>query len=316
MPAPPRRPRLSPRTGSPPSPPRVARPRLNRRPDPIPGGTVDTASRSSRESNSSDSRSPSGKPRLVRTRETESVLLDSLELNPRGSDPVGMPPFVSWPEYYSYMADNWNAGEHMSLVGMTGSGKTTLMRELLDIRDYVCVIATKPRDASLYEPLLKKGYKVVDKFDPENIDDRKIVFRAPLTDITPEAEATQRAAIRNALLGIYRTGGWCVALDEVRYLSEQLKLVRELNLLWLQGRSLGVTLVAGTQRPVSVPLNMFEQATMQINFQIPGREDRKRASDYTGKFQGQVMEASAQLPKHEFLMVDTQESEIMRSKVE
>jgi hypothetical protein len=236
-------------------------------------------------------------------------------MKPRGEDPVLMPEFVAWDEFYSYMDANWNAGEHMSLVGMTGSGKTTLMRELLDIRDYVVVIATKPQDSSLYEPLLAKGYDIVDKFNPEDIERRKVVFRAPLTDITPEAELEQRTAIRKALLGVYRTGGWCVALDEVRYLSEQLKLVRELNLLWLQGRSLGVTLVAGTQRPVSVPLNMFEQATMQINFQIPGKEDRKRASDYTGKYQGTVMEAAKQLPRHEFLLVDTQEDEIMRSKV-
>ena len=169
-----------------------------------------------------------------------------------------MPPYINWAEFYEHMDDTWEAGQHMAMVGMNGSGKTVLMRELLDIRDYVVFIATKPQDKSLYEPLLAKGYVMTDKFDPKNLEHPKVIFRPPLKAVTREAEAEQRLAIDEALKGIYLTGGWCVALDEVRYLTEQLKLTNILNLLWLQGRSLGVTLVAGTQRPVSVPLNMFE----------------------------------------------------------
>jgi energy-coupling factor transporter ATP-binding protein EcfA2 len=310
MPTPPRRPRLS-RNVRPPALP-APRARISRRPpprdvegpaprDPIPG--VDAGEAQSR-------------PKLVRVREGDSANLDGMTLNPRGEDPAPMPEFVRWPDFYQYMQANWTAGEHMALVGQTGSGKTTLMRELIDIRDYVVVVATKPADASLYDPLIAKGYKLVDEFDPENIEDPKVIFRPTLGGITQEDEEKQREAIRRALMGVYQTGGWCIALDEIRYLSEQLRLVRELNLLWLQGRSLGVTMVAGTQRPVSVPLNMFEQASVHLSFRIPGREDRKRAAEFTGAMAGVAMETTSRLPRHEFLMIDSVDDEIMRSRVE
>jgi hypothetical protein len=273
-------------------------------PDPIPGAGPSEPSKDQ------------PKPTLTRIRDGASADIDGLELYPRGEEPTEMPEFVRWPEFYSYMEANWNAGEHMALVGQTGSGKTTLMRELLDIRDYVVVVATKPADASLYAPLLEKGYVIRDEFNPADIETPKVIFRPALDGLTREAEEKQRENIRRALMGVYGTGGWCVALDEIRYLSEQLRLVRELNLLWLQGRSLGVTMVAGTQRPVSVPLNMFEQASIHLSFRIPGREDRKRAAEFTGQWQGTAMEATAKLPRHEFLMIDSVDDEILRSRVE
>lgn len=203
----------------------------------------------------------------------------------------------------------------MAIVGMAGSGKTTMARELLRLRDYVVVFGTKTQDASLYAPLQKQGYVLRSEWDPGDVDDRKVIFRPPLSEPTTKGLERQREAFREALLGIFDTGAWCVYLDEVRYLTETLKLATELDLLWLQGRSLGVTIVASTQRPVSVPLNMFEQSAHTFLFRITSRDDRARAGEFTGPNAGRVFETTAMLPPHEFLYIDSVHDQLARSRV-
>jgi hypothetical protein len=230
-----------------------------------------------------------------------------------------IPQFVRWAEYFQFMMRHWQPGEHMSLVGQTGSGKTTVMRELLDIRDYVVVIANKRQDDSLYTPLEKRGYKMVDDFDPQQWDEQeapRVIFHCPLSAPTAAAEERQREAIRKVLRGVYITGGWCVAIDEVAYISRDLKLDRELNAIWREGRSAGSTVVAGTQRPVNVPRNMWEMATHNIDFKISGRDDRMTATSYLGAMQGVAFETVARLDKHEFLYVDSVTEVACRSRME
>ena len=202
------------------------------------------------------------------------------------------------------------------LVGQAGSGKTTLSVRLLDFQPYVVVLGTKTRDPSLYKPLQDKGFEIVSKFDPTDAARHpRVIFRPPLYEPTPEALAQQREAFRKALVGIFSTGGWCIYMDEVRYLTETLKLDTILNTLWLQGRSLWVTMVAATQRPVSIPLNAFEQATHSFLFRITGHEDRKRASEYQGVNSPVVMETVSGLPHHEALYVNKITDYMIRTQV-
>lgn len=199
---------------------------------------------------------------------------------------------------------------------MAGSGKTTLARELLKLRDYVVVFGTKTQDSSLYSPLEKQGYAITERFDPNDYDKhRRVIFRPPLPAPTKAGLEQQRDAFREALLGIFDTGGWTIYLDEIRYLSQTLGLGTELDLLWLQGRSLGITIVASTQRPVSVPLNMFEQSAHSFLARISSRDDRARAAEYTGPNQGRVFETVAMLPSHEFLYIDSVHDVLARTRV-
>lgn len=223
------------------------------------------------------------------------------------------------------MDEHWAAGEHLSVVTMTGGGKTTVIRELLPIRSYTVIVANKQLDDSLYPPmnpvLKQQGYRVIDatrgqKFDPANLEAPKVIFYCPLTGTDSQAEVRQREQIRELLNQVYRTPGWTCVLDEVAFLSKDLGLDRELNRNWREGRSKGTTLVAGTQRPVNVPRNMWEMATHFILFKIGGKEDRDTATSYLGDLQGVAAEVIRQLPRHEFLYVDKVEGIAMCSRVE
>jgi hypothetical protein len=259
-------------------------------------------------------------------RATTSLQLDDQQIRPRGETyELPLPPWQDWPTFYRWFGELWDAGEHIALVGMTGSGKTTLARQLLTLRDFVVVFGTKARDESLYEPLVKEGFVVKRKWTPwewEDSKERYVIF-APGLDLsddpspreTIEAQGKQAEAFRAALVQIFKAGGWCCYFDEVRYLSDDLGLARELNLLWLQGRSLGVTMMAATQRPRAVPLNCFEQAIWTFLWRVSDRDDRRRASEYTGMLSPVVFETAGRLPRNEFVCVNSVDDLIVRSKV-
>ena len=232
---------------------------------------------------------------------------------------------MPWREFQSWFGREWKAGDHVAAVAMTGAGKTTLLRNLIGFRDFVVVFGTKARDDALYKPLENEGFTLVEKWTPwdwEETGQRKVIFAPPLnvsdrgeSGEIDAAQAEQADAFRTALVQIYKAGGWCCYFDEIRYLTDDLSLAREINLLYLQGRSLGVTMVAATQRPRSVPLNVFAMATWFILWKISDRDDRRRAAEFAGELAPVAFETSARMPKREFLCVNAIEEVAVRSKV-
>lgn len=231
-------------------------------------------------------------------------------------------PFVYWPDFMVLLNRLWTPGPpdwdnaNMAVVSKAGSGKSTLVREISKLRERTVLFGSKMNDDPLYKPLLEQGYVIREKWTPENTEEPKVIFRPPLAGPDKASLEAQKEAFRVALIRLWQIGGWEVWLDEVRYLTEQLNLTTELNLLWLQGRSAGVTMVSLTQRPVSVPLNMFEQSRFLFTARITGREDRRTMSDYAGAARDVVFELASRLVPREFLFVDNELDILCRTRVE
>jgi ABC-type dipeptide/oligopeptide/nickel transport system ATPase component len=228
-----------------------------------------------------------------------------------------MPAARSWADTYGYLARNWRVGEHMTLVGTTGSGKTTFAREALMLRDWVVVLATKIRDKDLFQEFTRQGYVVKQTWSPFDTKHSRVIFAPPLPSPTREGRALQAAAFRKVLIELFQLerGNWTVYSDEIAYLTNDLRLQTEIDTLYLQGRSLGVTLVASTQRPRSIPRNVFAQATWFGLWRIPNAEDRASASDLVGGMQATAREAMRILPQHEMLLVNVTREDALRTKV-
>lgn len=210
---------------------------------------------------------------------------------------------ISWLE----LRDNlrWNQGEHVSLIGHTGSGKTTLASQLLPIRKYVTVIATKPKDP-LLDSYKRKGYSVVREWPPPDHLQR-ILFWPKIERISDKL--TQAIEVHKALSGIYRSGGWCLFLDEVRYIAQTLKLKSDIELLWLQGRSSRVSLVAATQRPSWVPLEMYSQATHLFLWRETDRRNLNRVTEISsGLDTVEIRNTVSRLSLHDFLYINTRDN--------
>lgn len=169
------------------------------------------------------------------------------------------------------------------------------------MRDYVAVIATKPADPSL-DALRTRGYRLIRSWPPKAGQHRVLLWpKIERLDQLPE----QRATVQHALASIYQQGAWCVALDEARYVAEQLQCRELLQLLWLQGRSNNVSIVASTQRPRFLPLEAFSQATHLFLWRSRDRYDVDRLAGLGTIPTGTIRETIANLPPHCCLYVNT-----------
>lgn len=200
----------------------------------------------------------------------------------------------------------------MALFARTRSGKTTFARAVLDIRDWVVVFGTKPEDQELYGGFEKRGYVIKDHWSPSDTSEQRIIFR-PGGDLLDTDR--QRQEFTRVLNEIYRVGGWTVYIDEVLVLSRDLGMTRILDRMWTQAASNDVTMVAGSQRPRGVPMNMIEQSEWFALWKINDVEDRARAAETLGPMRGMAQEAMVRLPRYELLLVNPVEEEAWRTKV-
>lgn len=227
-----------------------------------------------------------------------------------------LPPFVRWDRF---MADwVWKQGEHVTTVGPTGSGKTVLNRMLLRRRDFVVVLGIKNRDPELYGPFQQEGYRLVRKFDAEvdpDADEDRVLFVPRTEKHGTEARQEKSKRFRQALNDIYDVGNWCTYLDDVQYLSDQLRLAPELEELWMIGRSEGVSVVASSQEPVNIPLMAYGQATHLFLFKQTDKRRADRMAELTGANREVAAHTIFRLPDHEFLYIDKRSGKMVRSRV-
>lgn len=235
---------------------------------------------------------------------------DSATAMERGEE---RPPEISWDDFLAFYFD-WKQGEHVTLIGPTGRGKTTLALAILPQREYVMAIATKQRDPVLYQ-LESRGYQRVTNIrdTPPKEAIPRIVLEAKLPK-GAESVKDQRAQVKEALAFVYIQGGWCVYLDEVRYVTDFLKLGDDVELLWQQGRSAGISVVAAAQRPAWIPLSAFSMATHLFLWRTSDERDLERIGAL-GAFDSRVIAREvATLGRHSVLYVNTVEGILVRTQ--
>jgi energy-coupling factor transporter ATP-binding protein EcfA2 len=227
---------------------------------------------------------------------------------------------VSWSEFLDRF--EWYQGEHLTLIGPTKSGKTTLARELLRrarkerTHPWQTIVATKRRD------------EILDTFKPDGfvklpswiVHDAEVHPKVMLAPPLPSAaqKGKQAAEIREALTSIYRQGGWLVFLDELKHIAAYLGLEPEVELLLHQGRSAGITVVCAVQRPRHVPLMAYDQADHIFMWESRDFNIRKRLGEIGGKVNPDLIEYGLKcLPtRHSFLYINPASGEVIQSEVE
>lgn len=224
---------------------------------------------------------------------------------------------ISWSDFLDKRF-YWEQGEHVSLIGPTGGGKTTLGLSLLHRRKLVCIIATKPRDDTVTGFMSKnRDYRKISHWGQRHELDKRVVLWPPYTDSEPKAiMAKQRSTVNEALGSMFRTGKWCVFADEVRYLTNNLALKEWADLYWLQGRSIKLSIVAATQRPAWVPLEMYSQATHLFFWKDNDERNLKRIAGLGSMNPRDVAKEVRSLDRHEVLYINTRSDDMLRTRME
>ena len=191
-------------------------------------------------------------------------------------------------DWHENMQRDWHQGEHIAVIGSTGTGKTTVAHTLLECRSFVCVLAVKRYDETIdrFQKGTKYGlsqYRVIDKWPPE-YSYRRVVFWPRPKDIG--ARDGQAEQFYHAINHMYISGGWCISFDDAGYITGTLGLGRALGILLSQGRSSNISVVVTMTRPTSmvaqVPKEALNQCRHVLIFKYTDEREMKVCSEIAG----------------------------------
>lgn len=229
-------------------------------------------------------------------------------------NPVPSLPHTEWEKVRQHIRSNWQQGEHVSIIGPTGCGKTTLETQILDVRRFVVVFVTKIHDDVLRDEF--PGFTRIEKWPPPRAWDEKVLLWPKPEKTIRGTYLKQREIFKDAIDQIFLERNWCVVFDEQHYICEELRLKPENTMLQHQGRSSGLSIVNGTQRPANIPVVTYSSATHAAIWKLTERKDAQRLADLGGVDTRDLQQNLLGLDKHSFVYVNTRAGDMIRTKIE
>lgn len=225
---------------------------------------------------------------------------------------------------------NFEQGEHVTVIGPTGTGKTTVLRAMSRVRERqggaLLLLGTKRIDSTLDRWARSASLTTIRDWPapwwrlnhaktPEGVDWRhRLILRPPIRsadDLPIMSEVMGRA-----LASVYADGGWTVCADELLIFCSMLGLSKPLELLWTQGRSAGVTVLGGMQRPVDVSRYSYTQASHLFFFATADRQDVQRMGGIGGLDMREVERVVTGLSGHDMLYLNTRKKDMYLTRLD
>lgn len=206
--------------------------------------------------------------------------------------------------WLALMRTEWRQGQHVAIMGRTGRGKTTLARDLMALRGWTIVIASKRKDDTM-DAFPKFGYRIIQKWPPRYEDRRVVLWARPKT---LRDTINARALIARVLDDVYENGGWAVLLDDVAKMANALGFKREIATLLNESRSSGSSIVSAMTQPSSVtqaiPSEVWRQVRYHLVFYYRVSRDVEAISDIAGYDKKTIQGFMARLRAYDFLAFD------------
>lgn len=229
---------------------------------------------------------------------------------------------VPWAELEPEFILSWGrpngkpGAEHVSIVGPTGSGKsnfqTYVINKRVEVRDsYAIIIATKPADSTLR----KMRWPIVRKYPPPFGKHKNFILWPESTRNAGESRALQQQEIAKCLTDIWTPdSNTIVAFDEIAYVEQELRLKILVERYWREARSLGITVIATTQRPRNVTRYMWSEPTWLVAFRPDDEDEAKRVAEIIGGRRA-FTDALLGLEEYEFIITKRRSHQSYISKL-
>lgn len=222
---------------------------------------------------------------------------------------------VTYYDRQEFLDEIWDyqTGEHVTILGPTGSGKTWLAYQLLGVtatpKVPAIVLVMKPRDATVTKWSKSVGFIKTRVWPPLRSPFKQSkpngwVLWPRFTLVDPDRDDLElHRQFRKVLIDSYKRGNRIVFGDEAYSLAEELGLKKLLITLWTKGRSMGAGLWAASQRPTHVPLWAYNSAEHLFIHNDPDKRARERFGEIGGVDPKMIAEVVAGLERHEFLYI-------------
>lgn len=195
----------------------------------------------------------------------------------------------------------WEQGQHLSIIGGTGSGKTTLANALIQWRKYTLALRSKA-DRTPLPGLQVKTYPALRKaMANENVS--RILVDPPYEKQLP--------MFWNACELAWKQKSWAIYFDELFYLQD-IGLEKQVRRFLTQGRSQNLTTICGMQRPVGVTRYALSEPMHLISFRVEPRDIKTLAELGAEKWAEQV----AELEEYQFAWYHRAKREVFVGRVQ
>lgn len=211
---------------------------------------------------------------------------------------------MQWKQFFTKWTNEFDQGNHVTIIGPNGSGKTLVARELVSVRRFVVALGVKHKDPTFQELTEQFGYKRIVDWSKKGKSEKLALW--PKTHNLETVNREQRRVFQRMFNDIYSVGGWTIWCDEARVLTDlsMLGLRSSVQRMLVAGRSNNISMVCATQRPSWVPQEAYSEAKHLIIFRTNHIDDLKKVGSFNGVSSKEVVDKVGRLERYQFLHVN------------